>query len=464
MRRLTLCVSGLAVTLASSCMTGGFVEPPVRASVDAGDPDHGRDLLLNRSYLRVGLPFAAAQAVRRILRELDDGPKKLAGRRGVNRYLPAGLAGRRVEGVDILAENCLVCHAGPLNGRMVLGLGNSFIDSAVPEDHQLFEPDRRAALRLTPAEAAMAERWERYMIDLLPHARTTSPGTSTALYFTGYFFSHRDPETFAWVEEPYYPMLPGPPPETDIPPWWHLRKKTALYYGGEVTGDFTRSLMQFMSPPGNALADLQAAEPDFRHILAFLRTLEPPAWPWPIDRARADAGEQVFNRTCSTCHGTYGAEERYPNRVVPLAVVGTDPARSEFMRALGFADHYNRSWYGERSQMRATEGYVAPPLDGVWASAPYLHNGSVPTLAALLDPAARPTYFIRAWSSRSYDRERVGWQIEAVDHGQSGEPDPERRRLIYDTTQRGKSNAGHTFAAGLTPDERAALLEYLKTL
>lgn len=451
------------VASTAGCMTARFVEPPVREPAQAGDPARGRELLVNRSYIRIGIPFAAAPAVRRSLRADAEPPPRIGGRRGINRFLPAAVAGRRVDGVDIVAETCLVCHAGSVAGQAVLGLGNAFIDSALPEDHEILDREKLASLKLSPNEQAMLSRWQDYVSGLLPHARSSAPGTTPALYFTGYLFSRRDAATFAWGAEAKYPML-ATPPETDIPPWWHVRKKTSLYYGGEVTGDFTRSLMQFMSPPGNELADLQAAEADFKDILAYLRTIEPPKWPWKIDAALAERGGEVFNRTCSKCHGTYGAEEKYPGAVVPLAVVGTDPARNRFMHELGFAEHYNASWYGERSQMRATDGYVAPPLDGIWASAPYLHNGSVPTLEALLDPQARPQFFIRPSSSREYDREKVGWRVEVVGHGKAGERDPERRRIIVDTTQYGMSNAGHTFAAGLTGAERAALLEYLKTL
>jgi hypothetical protein len=147
-----------------------------------------------------------------------------------------------------------------------------------------------------------------------------------------------------------------------------------------------------------------------------------------------------------------------------VSKVGTDPARSEFMHRLGFPEQYGRSWYGERSKMQATDGYLAPPLDGVWATAPYLHNGSVPTLDAVLDPTLRPRFFVRPRDSTEYDLERLGWRHEVLDHGKADEPDPERKLRIFDTTLYGKGNAGHDFAADLTPSERRELLEYLKTL
>ena len=100
-------------------------------------------------------------------------------------------------------------------------------------------------------------------------------------------------------------------------------------------------------------------------------------------------------------------------------------------------------------------GYVAPPLDGVWATAPYLHNGSIPDLVSLLDPTDRPTVWTRSFSSSAYDYDRVGWPwVE----GEAGEPG------AYDTTALSYSNQGHDFGGALDDTERAAVLEYLKTL
>ena len=103
-----------------------------------------------------------------------------------------------------------------------------------------------------------------------------------------------------------------------------------------------------------------------------------------------------------------------PSKIVPLDVIGTDPARS-----LGISDravaHYNSTWFGKPDPV-ATEriGYQAPPLDGIWASAPYLHNGSIPTLHALLDSSTRPNRFTRPPSTDfdQYDAQHVGWKFQ----------------------------------------------------
>ena len=433
-----------------------FIEPDVGEKSTAPSPARGRKVLLNRSYLKVGVPVTLVDALRTPVFDPQDELARLGDREGINESVPNGYAGRWLNDVPVVAENCLLCHAGPLRGEWLIGLGNSFLDATIPPEASLVNEEKLKSLAPTQTELAVLGDWLRYQKEIAPYARARSWGTVAALYFTGYFFSHRRPEDFAWVEQPYFAMLATPPPETDIPAWWLLKKKSRLYYGGEVEGDFTRSLMQFMSPPGNSAEDLVAAESDFADVLAYLRTIEAPKFPGQIDAALARKGEALFEDTCSGCHGEYGAKPSYPSKVVPLATVGTDPARNEFMHQLKFAEHYNKTWFGKHSSMAATEGYVAPPLDGVWATAPYLHNGSVPTLEAVLDPGLRPSCFLRARDSRRYDLDRVGWEYEV--------PGDCRGPAVFDTSLYGKGNGGHEFGLRLDPGERRAVLEYLKTL
>ena len=148
--------------------------------------------------------------------------------------------------------------------------------------------------------------------------------------------------------------------------------------------------------------------------------------------------------------------------------MGTDRVRLDSLtpaerRAL------NDSWFGhygrdaeplrEREQ---PEGYVAPPLDGVWATAPYFHNGSVPTLWHVLHPAERPAVWRR--TATGYDDARVGLEIEAFADMPAEKLRSAERRRYFDTRKPGKSAAGHDFAEVLDAAEKRAILEYLKTL
>jgi hypothetical protein len=132
-----------------------------------------------------------------------------------------------------------------------------------------------------------------------------------------------------------------------------------------------------------------------------------------------------------------------------------------------FTEWFGSSFFGESARLEPQKGYVAPPLDGIWATAPYLHNGSVPTLAALLDSNTRPTYWTRDWDDSklsSYDQVAVGWKARPFAHGKDDEPSEESKKNIYDTTKPGYTNKGHLFGDVLADDERSAVLEYLKTL
>ncbi|WP_437529638.1 hypothetical protein WME79_48135 [Sorangium sp. So ce726] len=200
---------------------------------------------------------------------------------------------------------------------------------------------------------------------------------------------------------------------------------------------------------------------------------------------RAARGLAIFTEHCAQCHGLYDPETRtvrevegslYMQRVKP----GTDPERSRaFMQPA--ADALNA--FGERRLLWEKDAfrpvkeageYLAGPLDGVWARAPYLHNGSVPTLGDLLKPPAppgklspeqaresRPKQFYRG--DRRYDEQNVGFR--------STEPmEGDRALFLYRTVDDndepipGNSNAGHTYGTGLPPEDREALIDYLKTL
>jgi hypothetical protein len=106
------------------------------------------------------------------------------------------------------------------------------------------------------------------------------------------------------------------------------------------------------------------------------------------------------------------------------------------------------------NHFRKTDGYANMPLDGLWLRAPYLHNGSVPTLRALLFPEERPRVFYRGYDV--YDWDNVGFV--------SSGPDAEANGVKFDVSLRGNGNAGHVYGATLSRQERDALLEYLKTL
>jgi hypothetical protein len=255
-------------------------------------------------------------------------------------------------------------------------------------------------------------------------------------------------------------------PECDVPPWWHMARKSTMYYDGRTDSRSVRSIMQFMLGE-KTLQEFKDLEPTFRDIHAYLKTLRPPRYPFAIDAARADRGRAVFAKICARCHGSYEPGGDYPNLIVDLKVIGTDPARA-LAGSERLVAHYNTTWLGAEYPVETdgTVGYQAPPLDGIWASAPYLHNGSVPTLALLLKSSDRPGRFTRPPSTdfAHYDQVNVGWKYAAVAAPPSPPPPPHEARFIFDSAKWGLGNGGHTFGDKLGDDERSDLIEYLKTL
>jgi len=124
----------------------------------------------------------------------------------------------------------------------------------------------------------------------------------------------------------------------------------------------------------------------------------------------------------------------------------------------GSADAYNgytSSYSWKLTHFQKTAGYLSVPLEGLWLRAPYLHNGSVPTLADLLaPPEARPTQFWRGYDL--LDPVKVGFVSDG--------PAAEAMGSHVDTSRPGNGNGGHTWGTTLPPEEKQALVEYMKTL
>jgi len=339
--------------------------------------------------------------------------------------------------------DCMVCHGGSIGGTSYVGLGNSTLDLK-----GLFDDLSRAEGRSAP---------------ITPFTLNTTRGTVNAGQIAAFLMSLRNPD----FSRRSFPLPLGANlPELDTPVWWLLGRKETMYYDGRTPADSVRTNMQFVMGE-KSLAELKALEPTFQDIQAYLQSLKPPRYPFPIDSAKAERGKLVFLKNCKSCHGTYGSGGEYPSRIVDLKVIGTDPARAVGL-SNGLVSHYNSTWFGENHPANPEMiGYQAPPLDGVWATAPYLHNGSVPTIWALLKSAERPKVFRRPASTdfENYDNIRVGWTVEPL----SPVPDmrkmaPHEAKFIYDSSRFGLGNAGHTFGDKLSDGERWDVIEYLKAL
>lgn len=266
---------------------------------------------------------------------------------------------------------------------------------------------------------------------------------------------------------------------------------------------------------------------DLHLIEQTLQRLKPPAWPeallGAVDKPLAAQGRELFSENCAGCHvpRSVQSDGRWVQhlKMLPVDYIGTDPGAanniadhrfdlsalqwdpaelakldvqlqptptepldlSKLSSARGLA--YITAFVGNRAYLdaniplaqqpamngfglpigvREMRAYKARPLPGVWATAPFLHNGSVPSLYQLLSPQdERATTFYKG--TFEYDPRHLGYRTEAFSNG-----------FVFDTRITGNHNSGHEFRAGkrgngvigrlLQPQERWALLEYLKVL
>jgi len=246
---------------------------------------------------------------------------------------------------------------------------------------------------------------------------------------------------------------------TDMPSVWNLKKYVwdkdhRMNYAGDSHDPGSVIMDSALGLLGAAPADKADFVAQVKWLKDYLSELPPPKYPFPINSSLAAAGKPLFEANCARCH----ASEK-TGTPLPLAEVGTDRGRLDSWNK-GAAIKANQVVKDMGLQRRGLveedlKGYVAAFLDGIWLKAPYLHNGSVPTLRDLLEPAAkRPKVFWRGYDV--YDQAAVGFVTSGAE--------AERIGTRLDTAGKGGGNQGHEFGTGLAAKEKDALLEYLKTL
>lgn len=349
--------------------------------------------------------------------------------------------------------NCFACHGGIVPD----GKGGARVWPGAPNARFALQTLTEETRRV---KAELEKPLSRMDLGSVVVPLGTTNGTTNAVMFGVLLMAHRDADLTVHKNRPPPKMVHH---DMDAPPWWHFKRKKMIYIDGFAAKGH-RGLMQFMLVPQNGPEKFREWEADFRDVFDYISSIEPPKYPFPIDEKLVVSGRVAFNRMCADCHGTYGAGGSYPEKMVAIEEVGTDRVRLDALTAI-HREAYGQSWFAEFGgcpNVNQPAGYVAPPLDGVWASAPYFHNGSVPTLWHVLHPKERPVVWTRR--DEDYDVERVGPKIGTFDSLPSNVTVGWEKRQFFDTRGFGKSAAGHTFPDALSEDEKRAVLEYLKTL
>jgi hypothetical protein len=518
---------------------------------------------------RWGMPLSPTRNPYPVPGEVPNAP----GVNGGSGQLPMGLTQlRNPDGswTGMINVTCSICHGGavgePADGPR---LGSMYGNNSVSDITVMFTD----LGRLIPQQAALAVISQNKVrgtgnITNFQLFGTLEIGGNPAL-IPGYISIQTEPST--GTEDP--------------PVWWNGGHRSAKFYDGGQVWDSKRIELSFYFPgvPTHGLPGPSTFEADKQWILdhqqdgdAWIMSLRSPAWPEAklgvIDVAQAEQGAILFhskdlwapslnnsvpkppggNGSCASCHGAYSP--RYVNdpayldtpllegiaaNITPLEVIGTDrrrldgnsPQVAAAARDSWFA--YGEGPYNEAGaplcgdwadpELRGDRklGYLAPPLYGVWATAPYFHNGAVPNLWQVLKPVDRPDIWRRLsrparadqvgmvvtgfdYSLASgYDKERVGWKYDQLACGVGSVPfidcnpvdddgatiqdalsliwgrgglawnllNPPiltnqqiEDRKVYNTHYYSQDNAGHEFTSVLTDQERQAIIEYLKTL
>ena len=240
---------------------------------------------------------------------------------------------------------------------------------------------------------------------------------------------------------------------SDFPSLWNQKPREGmhLHWDGNNTSVNERNLSASL---GAGVTPVTVDHASLQRVHDWIWTLPPPKYPFGIDESRSKRGQEIFSQHCAECHSFGG---RKTGTVEEIGSINTDPYRlNSFTHTLAAnqAELYPDSQYRFTHFMK-TNGYANQPLDGVWARAPYLHNGSVPTLLDVLsDPADRPKQFARGYDV--YDQQRVGFVFDTPEARQAG--------FWYDTSLPGNGNGGHLFGTKLLPDQKMDLIEFMKTL
>lgn len=429
---------------------------------------------------------------------------------GSDPHMPLGAGFVNTKHGQGLTFSCFTCHSNYLFGKTVIGLTNKRTRA-----NEFFVLGKKGVSILNPLLFQLSTDANQYETELFKYDKQNlkrvgakvpqTLGLDTSLAQVALSLSLRSDDEFATPSPlkeqfPEKNALENFAADSKPMPWWNLKYKTKwLADGSIVTGNpvLTNFLWNEIGR-GTDLKELKAwmllNEKTIKDLTAAVFATEAPRWTEFFDAAtisieKAQRGEKLFNQSCSKCHGTYSKAWSLPNKdqlpiseqvatiefkyfeVTPIRNVGTDPLRYEGMKY--FAERLNNleisKWM--KTKVIPQEGYVPPPLVGIWARYPYLHNNSIPNLCALMTaPDQRPKFFVQGPSvdpRTDFDFDCIGYPTgDKIPHEWLKD-----KEAYYEVGRPGMSNQGHyrMFQTEdgeelFSDDDKRNLREYLKTL
>ena len=434
-----------------------------------------------------GIPYWIFQALPRVFPQHLPGP----GDASVGfiyepgKDLPVGMSKRHHLGLDRTFLNCAICHTSTVRDtpqsqpRLYLGMpANTFDVKAFQKflfacardpkfTKKFIMPEVRRMMQEQGRELDLLDRYVVYPAAIwIAREQLLTLSGRFAWAVDQYDWGPGRVDTFNVAKMLFsFPMDRMAENEqnapSDLPSIWNQgpRQGMQLHWDGNNTRVEERNKSAAFgtgtTPPTIDVAAIGRLE-------KWLETREAPKYPYPVDQAKAARGGALYREYCASCHGAGGRDFSgpYVGRVTPIEEIGTDRHRLDsYSYELAVNQSTLYAGYPWRfTNFRKTFGYANLPLDGIWLRAPYLHNGSVPTLRDLLEPAqTRPKLFYRGYDV--YDPVKVGFRTDVAQEGV-------RRYFRFDTAVPGNGNGGHegeSFGTGLGAADKEALVEYLKT-
>ncbi|AXE31708.1 hypothetical protein DK842_18440 [Chromobacterium phragmitis] len=382
--------------------------------------------------------------------------------------LPIGLAKRQI-GYPSVEPNCALCHTGQYR--------KSADDVPMPvptapaallnlESFQWFlydcagDPDFSAKVM-----SAIDQRYDLGVVEKLFYRFLIVPATQKAFL--------KQKQQYAWQKlrpvqgpgrtdtfNPTKMAVFGFPDDStigtvDLPQIWNQKPRESLYlhWDGNNNDIKERNYAAAMAVGATPQSVLPA---EFKRVTDWLLIHPSPKWPFGgLDQVRAHRGQALWEKNCASCHD-FGKTDT-GQVTVGLDELGTDPYRvNSFTVGLVDKFHEFKKPPFDFGAYRKTQSYSNTPTDGIWLRAPYLHNGSVPTLWDLLQrPDKRPKAFYRG--SSVFDTRNVGFSTAGPETKGGG-------YFKFDTRLPGNHNTGHEYGTDLPDSEKWDLIEYMKTL
>jgi hypothetical protein len=409
---------------------------------------------------------------------------------GNKRDLPIGLSRRTIQGVERAWFNCALCHTGTVQRtadgahEIVAGMPSNNLDMyglvafvvGLADDPKLGPDTLIPAMKKVGApidfideaiwryvaiptlrEALLQQRAD--LAPLLAYQPAWGPGRVDTFNPYKVIQFH---EKFVGLTETEKVGV------SDFPSIYNQRPRgdqnMELHWDGNNPSLQERNLSAAL---GAGVTEQSVDHTAIDRVADWLLDLHPAPSPYRPDPAKVEAGKTIYMAQCASCHGfqnqdAYIFEGEYLGKVDPEGKIGVDRSRldsyTEKLRdyQLTLFKDVDGGKYRFR-YFRKTDGYANLPLDGLWQRAPYLHNGSVPTLAdLLLPPEQRPVAFLRG--SDLLDPSKGGFAAPACEPSERV-----AKGFCYDTRVRGNGNGGHLYGVDLSSTDKDALVAYLLT-